>query len=168
MKDIKIKRKNGSNKYVIRIQHLLKGILEWSLIIILVIFFQLKQYDEWSLLDYSEKVMYVLVWGCIPISFVVIIIFIKYPHFIIDFDKEYIIIRKVKYHLKDVVKFEYIKNKFGNHDGIIVYMNNDTFSFDFVNGHGVNIERGRGYPMARKIEEINNKLQEYRKQNNLD
>ena len=77
MKDIKIKRKNGSNKYVIRIEHLLDGILEWSLIIILVIFFQLKQYDEWSLLDHSEKVMYVLVWGCIPISFVVIIIFIK-------------------------------------------------------------------------------------------
>lgn len=168
MKDIKIKRKNGSNKYVIRTAHLLDGILGWSLITILVVFFQFTLFDEWLFLDFREKVMYVLAWGCIPISFVVIIIFIKHPHFIIDFDKEYIIIRKVKYHLKDIVKFEYIKNKFGNHDGIIVYMNNDTFTFNFINGHGLNIEKGRGYPMARKIEEINNKLQEYRKQNDLD
>ena len=113
MKDIKIKRKNGSNKYVIRTAHLLDGILGWSLITILVVFFQFTLFDEWLFLDFREKVMYVLAWGCIPISFVVIIIFIKHPHFIIDFDKEYIIIRKVKYHLKDIVKFEYIKNKYG-------------------------------------------------------
>ena len=47
-------------------------------------------------------------------------------------------------------------------------MNNDTFNFDFIIGHGVILQKAFGYPMARKIEEINNKLQEYRKQNNLD
>ena len=165
---MKIKRKNDSNRYVIRITHLLDGILGWSLITILVLFFQFTLFDEWFFLDYREKALCILCFLCIPTFIFVMNIFIKYPHFIIDFDKETIKIKKRYYPLKDIIKVEYIKKKMSDYDVIIVYMINDTFTFDFINGHGINIERGRGYPMARKIEEINNKLQEYRKQNDLD
>ena len=165
---MKIKRKNDSNRYVVRITHLLDGILYCSLIITLVVFCQFTLFGEWSILDFGEKVMSVLGWFSLPMFIFILIMFIKYPNFIIDFDKEYIIIRKVEYQLKDVIKIEYIKRVTSIGDEIIVYMNNDKFQFKFFNGNGVNIERGRGYPMAKKIEEINNKLQEYRKQNNLD
>ena len=95
-------------------------------------------------------------------------IFIKYPHFIIDFDKETIKIKKRYYPLKDIIKIEYIKN-YPFLDKILVYKCNDVIKFTFNSKRKyLNKEKVDGYPMARKIEKINNKLQEYRKQNNLD
>ena len=165
---MKIKRKNGLNRYTVRIDHLLDVILTVLFINSWLIFGLYTMYDEWTFLNLGKKFLCILLTLCVILIFVGLFIFIAKPYFIIDFGKETIKIKKRYYPLKDIIKVEYIKKKMSDYDVIIVYMINDTFTFDFINGHGINIERGRGYPMARKIEEINNKLQEYRKQNNLD
>ena len=75
-------RKNGSNRYVVRITHLLDGILYCSLIITLVVFFQFTLFGEWSILDFGEKVMSVLGWISLPMFIFILIMFIKYPNFV--------------------------------------------------------------------------------------
>ena len=164
---MKIKRKNGSNRYVVRIMHLLEGILTFLLIIIIEICGLYFMYDEWLFLSLDEKITFILLLLSAILIFFFLIIFIVKPYFIIDFNKNIIKIKKEELPLNVIFKIEYFKND-PFFDKIIVYKYNGITNFIFYTGRYDNIEKSKGYPMAKKIEEINNKLQEYRKQNNLD
>jgi hypothetical protein len=165
---MKIKRKNGSNRYTVRIDHLLDGILTVLFINSWLIFGLYTIYDEWTFLNLGKKFLCILLTLCVVLIFIGLFIFIAKPYFIIDFDKEIIKIKKKSFPLKYIIKIEYIKN-YPFLDKILVYKCNDVIKFTFNSkSKYLNKEKVDGYPMARKIEEINNKLQEYRKQNNLD
>ena len=165
---MKVKRKNGSNRYVIKVLSSF-GLISMIILCVLVILFEIITIiEDFNFMEFYEKLLYLLVVLSALFFLIISIYFYLRPMLIIDFNNGTIKMKKQVFSLKDIVKIEYIKKKIGYYDEIIVYMNNDTFNFDFINGHGVNLQKAFGYPMARKIEEINNKLQEYRKQNNLD
>ena len=161
MKNTKIKRKNGLSKYVIGQNpvDVTIAIIMWLLLITIIIY-----------VAYVEEKIFIMVFGilCFALFFSLIMYILIFPHFIIDFDKEYIIIGKVKYQLKDIIEITYMKSDyFSDKIKILTKYNVVEFKYSAKSRH-IDTEKLNGYPMARKIEEINNKLQEYRKQNNLD
>lgn len=164
---MKVKRKNGSNRYVIKVLSSFGLISMIILCVLLILFGIITIIEDFNFMEFYEKLLYLLVVLSAFIFLIISIYLYLRPMLIIDFNNGTIKMKKEVFSLKDIVKIEYIKTKY-DYDEIMIYKKNNTIKLDFVNGRGVNLQKAFGYPMARKIEEINNKLQEYRKQNNLD
>ena len=164
---MKVKRKNGSNRYVIKVLSSFGLISMIILCVLLILFGIITIIEDFNFMEFYEKLFYLLVVLSAFIFLIISIYLYLRPMLIIDFNNGTIKMKKQVFSLKDIVKIEYIKTKY-DYDEIMIYKKNNTIKLDFVNGRGVNLQKAFGYPMARKIEEINNKLQEYRKQNNLD
>ena len=164
---MKVKRKNGSNRYVIKVLSSFGLISMIILCVLLILFGIITIIEDFNFMEFYEKLLYLLVVLSAFIFLIISIYLYLRPMLIIDFNNGTIKMKKQVFSLKDIVKIEYIKTKY-DYDEIMIYKKNNTIKLDFVNGRGVNLQKAFGYPMARKIEEINNKLQEYRKQNNLD
>ena len=164
---MKVKRKNGSNKYVIKVVPTFVLISMIILCVLLILYVITTIIEDFNFMEFYEKLLHLL--GVLSALFFLIISIYFYFRLmlIIDFNNGTIKMKKQVFSLKDIVKIEYIKTKY-DYDEIMIYKKNNTIKLDFVNGRGINLQKAFGYPMARKIEEINNKLQEYRKQNNLD
>ena len=164
---MKIKRNNGSNRYVIKVLSTFGLISMIILCVLLILFGLITIIEDFNFMEFYEKLLYLLEVLSAFIFLIISIYFYFRPMLIIDFNNRTIKMKKQVFSLKDIVKIEYIKTKY-DYDEIMIYKKNNTIKLDFVNGRGINLQKAFGYPMARKIEEINNKLQEYRKQNNLD
>ena len=159
---MKVKRKNGSNRYVIKVLSSFGLISMIILCVLLILFGIITIIEDFNFMEFYEKLLYLLVVLSAFIFLIISIYLYLRPMLIIDFNNGTIKMKKQVFSLKDIVKIEYIKTKY-DYDEIMIYKKNNTIKLDFVNGRGVNLQKAFGYPMARKIEKINNKLQEYRK-----
>ena len=166
MKNMKMRKKNGSNRYVIR--WMSSNVFVFDIIIFICMFWlsisMLK--EEYFFMRNIEICLTILGLFSLIVFFVFYLLLYFFQIVIVDFNNEYFQIKQAKSLLKDVFKIEYIKKNWKYHTIKVSFKENDIELKYYVGP--LSLEKQSGYPMARKIEEINNKLQEYRKQNNLD
>ena len=110
---MKVKRKNGSNKYVIKVVPTFVLISMIILCVLLILFGIITIIEDFNFMEFYEKLLYLLVVLSAFIFLIISIYLYLRPMLIIDFNNGTIKMKKEVFSLKDIVKIEYIKKKWG-------------------------------------------------------
>ena len=169
---MKIKRKNGSNRYEVYLGGPPQVLLLFNLLPIFSFFLGL-QYEEIFLMVMSILSFIIL----ICISIYMIIYCRKHPDLLkplllVDFDKEIAETKDRKIYLDVIQKIEYTRKYEDVHTYIVIHLKYEQIKipyYCYYRNDKYDITKiSNDYGIKYKINIINNKLQEYRKQNNLD